>query len=163
MKALLAVTVVSTLLLSGCATSYQSTGFTGGYSETKLAPDVVRVVFRGNGYTRKERAQDLALLRAAELSLAAGCPYFAVLSENSDTKAHSFTTAGTSHTTGSAYVVGNQAYYSGQTTHIPGQTITFYKPETGILVQFLKEKPSEGFVFDAAFLVKELKGKYKIK
>ncbi|MBW7895673.1 MAG: hypothetical protein H3C27_11210 [Opitutaceae bacterium] len=163
MRTILTVTLVISLLLTGCATSYQSSGFTGGYSETKLAPDVVRVVFHGNGYTRQERAQDLALLRAAELTLEAGCSYFVVISKNSDTKAQSFTTAGTSHTTGSAYVVGNKAYYSGQTTHYPGQTVTFYKPKTGILVQFLKEKPSEGFVFDAAFLVEELKKKYGIK
>lgn len=163
MKTILTLTAVGVLLLAGCATSYQSTGFTGGYSETKLAPDVVRVVFRGNAYTKKERAQDLALLRAAELSLAAGYPYFMVLSENSETKAHSFTTAGSSHTTGSAHFVGNQAYYSGQTTYQPGQTMTFFKPETGILVRFLKEKQPDVFVFDAAFLLRELKEKYKVQ
>lgn len=59
----------SLLLLEGCATSHQEKGFTGGYSETQLAPDVFRVNFAGNGYTSSERAQDFALLRAAELSL----------------------------------------------------------------------------------------------
>lgn len=163
MKLLLANTALCGLLIFGCATSYQSNGFTGGYSETKLAPDVVRVVFRGNGYTGKERAQDLTLLRAAELSLAAGYPYFSVISENSETKTYSFTTAGTSYNTGTGSVVGNQVYYSGQTTHIPGQTVTFYKPETGILTKMLKDKPSDGLVFEASFLVKELKLKYKLK
>ncbi len=67
--------------LSGCATSYQQKGFTGGYSETQLAPDVFRVNFQGNGYTSSERAQDFALLRAAELSLERGFRYFALLDE----------------------------------------------------------------------------------
>jgi len=53
----------------------------GGYSETALATDVVRVVFRGNSSTSKERAQDLALLRAADLSRQAGFKFFTVLYE----------------------------------------------------------------------------------
>jgi hypothetical protein len=155
--------LASALFIGGCATAYQPNGYTGGFSETKLAPDVVRVVFTGNGYTSKQRAQDLALLRAAELSLAAGSPYFAVLSESTDVRHNSVTTSGTSYTTGSAYVVGNQAYYSGQTIHSPGQTMNFYHPESGILIKFLKEKPTNALVFDATFLVGSLKEKYKIR
>ena len=163
MRSTILTILVGAMLLSGCATSYQSTGLSGGYSETKLAPDVVRVIFRGNGYTKIERAQDFALLRASELSIQAGFPYFVVLNEQNDSKAQSINTPGTAYTTGSAYAVGNQAYYQGQTTYVPGQTITIYRPETGILVQFLKEKPQGTFAFDAAFLVNSLKEKYSVK
>jgi len=57
------------LIIVGCATGYHQNGFTGGFSETRLAPDVFRITFRGNGYTSAERAQDFALLHASELVL----------------------------------------------------------------------------------------------
>ena len=150
-------------LLAGCATSYQSNGFTGGYSETQLAPDVFRVAFRGNGYTSPERAQDFSMLRAAELALQHGFTHLAVVDERSSTTAHSFTTAGQATTTGTAYVYGNQATYSGHTTYTPGQTHTFYKPRTGLVVQFFKAKPDGVFAFDAVFLQQSIKQTYKIK
>ena len=58
------------LVLSGCATAYQSNSLTGGYTDTQLAPDVFRVSFSGNAFTSNDRVQDFALLRAAELTLA---------------------------------------------------------------------------------------------
>jgi len=122
------------LLCASCATSYDSSSLlTGGYSETKLAPDVVRVVFRGNSSTSKERAQNLALMRAADLSLQAGFPYFTVLEETNDKRQDS----------------------SGG--------ITISMPKNEILVQFLKEKPVGALAFDAAFLIRTLKEKYNIK
>jgi hypothetical protein len=163
MKSIYILFVTWVFLIAGCATGYQPTGFTGGYSETRLAPDVVRVVFLGNGYTGKERSQNFALLRGAELTVAAGFQFFRVLSENTDKSAYSFTTGGSSYTTGSAYAVGNQVNYTARTNYIPGQTMTFYKPETGLLIQFVGEKPQDGFAFDAAFLIKNLREKYNIK
>lgn len=74
------------MLLAGCATGYHSTGFTGGFSETWLAPDVVRVNFRGNGWTDPERAQDFALLRAAELGMTRGFSHVVVRSEQDSTR-----------------------------------------------------------------------------
>ena len=55
------------LVLSACATTYQSESFSGGFSETQLDKNVFRVSFQGNGYTRAERAEEMALLRSAEL------------------------------------------------------------------------------------------------
>jgi hypothetical protein len=74
------------LALGGCATAYQPTGLEGGYEETQLAPDVYRVSFRGNAVTEPERAQDFALLRAAELTLQNGYTHFAVSSEQASTR-----------------------------------------------------------------------------
>ena len=51
--------------LTGCATEYHRSGLTGGFSETRLAPDLYRVYFAGNGFSTDERTQDFALLRAA--------------------------------------------------------------------------------------------------
>jgi hypothetical protein len=93
MRATVPVILFGLLLASGCGTIHSiATGtayqpysvVTGGYSETLLAPDVARIVFRGNSSTSKERAQDLALLRAADLSRQAGFKYFTVLREQTD-------------------------------------------------------------------------------
>jgi hypothetical protein len=130
------------LVLSGCGTVHSIVGGTpyqpynsviGGYSETQLASDMVRVVFRGNSSTSKERAQDIALLRAAELSLQAGFPYFAVVKEDDETKQ---STSG---------------------------DLTIYMPRSAILVRFLKEKPADGLNFDAEFLSRTLREKYEVK
>lgn len=43
------------------------------------------------------------------------------------------------------------------------ETMTFYKPETGIVVQFFKSKPDATFAFDAAFLEQSIKQTYKIE
>jgi hypothetical protein len=149
--------------ITSCATPYQPYGITGGYKETPLAPDVVRVTVEGNGYTSRDRVQDFALLRASEMALQSGYPYFVVINERNDTSTGSFTTAGSSYTSGSVYGVGNSAYYSGTTTYIPGQTITFQFPETGILVKFVKKKSKDALVFDANFLLTTLRQKYKIQ
>lgn len=160
--ALITATLVA-VLLSSCATSYQPTGFTGGFSETQLAPDVFRIAFEGNGYTSTQRAQDFSMLRASELALKNGFTHLAVVDERSSTAAHSFTTSGQATTTGTAYLSGNRATYSGQTTYNPGQTHTFYKPRTGLVVQLFKSKPEGVFAFDAAFLQRSIKQTYKIK
>jgi len=148
--------------LSGCATSYQQKGFTGGYSETQLAPDVFRVNFQGNGYTSSERAQDFALLRAAELGLEKGFKYFALLDESSSSKLSTFTTSGSAYTTGSASVIGNTATYSGHTTYTPGQTYLISKPHTGVLVRGFMSKPDDIYTFEVEFLQQSLKRKYNL-
>ena len=167
------------LVLPGCATGYHSTGFTGGYSDTQLAPDVYRIVFRGNGYTPPERAQDLALLRASELTLQRGFTCFAIVDERHSTSISSFTTPGHADTTaygtgcssgniylnpyGGSYSGTSSAYVDAHTTYTPPQTYVFYKPQTGILVRAFQTKPEGVSTFDAAFLQQSLKQKYRIK
>lgn len=70
-------------LVSCGATPYQCGigKYTGGYTETQMAPDTFRVVFAGNGFTPTQMAQDFATLRAAELALEKGFGYFVVVSE----------------------------------------------------------------------------------
>lgn len=155
--------VTVAVLVSGCATSYQSTGLTGGYSETQLAPDVFRIYFRGNGYTSGERAEDFAMLRAADVCLQHGFNCFALLDESSSSSTSAITTPGYAYTTGSAYAYGNSATYSGYTTYSPGQTILIHKPRAGLMIRAFQTKPDAIFTFDAAFLEKSLKQKYHIQ
>jgi hypothetical protein len=77
--------IALTLTMASCATPYQSTGFVGGYSDTALAPDVYRVSFQGNGYTSLGRAQDFAMLRAADTALSHGFRYFAIVDKENRT------------------------------------------------------------------------------
>ncbi|MGO8763261.1 MAG: CC0125/CC1285 family lipoprotein [Desulfobaccales bacterium] len=151
------------LLLAGCATSYQSKSLMGGYSDTQLAPDVFRVYFKGNAYTSNERAQDLVLLRAAELSLQHGFKYFTIVDESSSTKVSSITTPGSAQTTGTVYGVGNYAQYSGTTTYTPSTTHFMFKPRTGLLIKCFTDKPDNVYTFDSAFVQESIKQKYDIK
>ena len=155
--------IAAAMFVSGCATSYQSTSFTGGYSETQLAPDVFRVYFRGNGYTSGERAEDFAMLRAADLCLQHGFAFFALLNESSSTSTSAVATPGYAYTTGSAYGYGNSATYSGQTFYSPGQTILIHKPRAGLLIRGFQTKPDGIYTFDAAFLQQSLQQKYHIR
>lgn len=158
-------------LLCGCATGYNHSGLFGGFSDTQLAPDVFRVTFKGNGYTSRERTADFALLRAAELCQTNGFPFFAVVTGQSGGTASSYTTPSTAYTTGSGSYQGvatgntiSGSYsYAGTTTYNPGQTFTWFKPETGLLVQGFKEKPDGIYTFDSTFLVKSIKDRYNIK
>lgn len=67
------------LLLTACATPYQSSGIRGGYSEKKISDDVYNVVFEGNGFTSKESVQTYWLYRASEITLEKGYDYFEIL------------------------------------------------------------------------------------
>lgn len=159
----LAISCFASCLITGCATSYHSSGFTGGYSDTQLAPDVFRVHFRGNAHTSKERAQDFAMLRAADLCLEHHFTCFAVMGQNDSSSAYNFTTAGQSYTTGTAYASGNSATYSGSTSYYPGQTYTLYKPDSGLTVRCFKTKPDGVYAFDAQFLERSIRQKYGMK
>ncbi len=68
------------LLLSACATSYQSMGMTGGHLEQKGPGALEMVAFSANGYTKPELAQKYALYRCAELAKARHKPFFLMYS-----------------------------------------------------------------------------------
>ncbi|HTO07415.1 MAG TPA: hypothetical protein VMR86_10210 [Myxococcota bacterium] len=70
------VLAAAALGLAACATPYQPEGYAGGYTEIQMRPKAWIVTFRGNGYTGSSRAQDMALLRACDLVLEAGCTHY---------------------------------------------------------------------------------------
>lgn len=80
MKKLLLTALATAGLLSACATTYQSTGATGGFRDRHVAEDVYRVSFSGNGFATRETAQTYWLYRAAELTLEKGYQGFQILS-----------------------------------------------------------------------------------
>lgn len=81
-------------LLAGCATvtPYQpqvSRGpVTGGYSDTQVEPDRLRVAFSGNTLTSRETVEIGLLYRAAELTLARGYDWFELADRATDRKTY---------------------------------------------------------------------------
>ena len=63
-------------VVAGCATAYGPENANGGYSETQLQPNVYRVTFRGNVRLAQAQTNEMALLRAAEVTLANGYVWF---------------------------------------------------------------------------------------
>jgi len=154
---------IMVLALTGCATTYQRQSFTGGYSETQLGENVFQVSFRGNGYTSRERASDFSILRCAELALENGFRYFVIIDSEKYSKTGAYTTPTQSYTTANAYGYGNYAHGTATTTTYGGQTVFISKPRATNTILCFKEKPeTDGLFFDAEFVVKSIKQKYRI-
>ena len=67
------------LVLCACATGYQPSNFTGGYTDIKTSGQVWNIRYGGNGYTTAETVQTFWLYHAAELTLAQGYDGFRIL------------------------------------------------------------------------------------
>ncbi len=171
---LISCTIIG-LMIAGCATSYQSNGFSGGYSDLKLQDNVFKISFRGNGYTNEQRAADFALLHAAEVALENGYGYFAVVDEKETTQNFLTTTPTTAHTTGTVYLnspaviggsvhaVGNSGSYSGTTTYSGGQIVNIRKPTATYTIACFKEKPiTNDMIYDAKQLARNLGKNYGV-
>ncbi len=144
--------VMSTVIvaaLSGCATAYQSKGFSGGFSETMLSPDSFKINFAGNGYTSAERSSDFAMLRAADKSLELGCNYFGILNEADGASVGSVTVGSAGWGRGGAWGFSS--------------TVPVVKPNSTLLVKCFKTRPLGGNTFDANFITQSIRTKYGIK
>lgn len=71
-------TLVACLLMSGCATQYQSGKFSpfGGYADSPVNEKLQKVVFSGNGYTEVDTAIKYAKFHCAEIAEKNNKPYF---------------------------------------------------------------------------------------
>jgi hypothetical protein len=166
--------VIVAFFLASCSTAYQPVGLTGGYSATRLEENVFQVSFRGNGYTRQERASDYALLRSAQVALEHGYPFFAIVDGQHYSEQSAWTSPSTSTTNlnatsyGTLSTYGNTGTYSGNTygtettTTYGGQTYITRRPTASNTVVCFKEKP-QGFVYNAAFIVKSMREKYGLE
>ena len=162
------------LLLGGCATAYQPQGMTGGFSETQLDTNVFTVTFKGNGFTDRDKANDFALLRSAELALEHGFKYFVIVGAQQYSKNSTYTTPTTAttnvnaNTFGSAINYGNNTTYNANTygtattTVSGGQTYNISKPRTSNTIVCFTEKP-QGFAYNAEFITKSLNQKHGIE
>ncbi len=162
--------------LVGCATGYARHGFSGGYSDMKLQDDIFRVMFSGNAFCGRGRAEDFTLLRCAELTLEQGYRYFIIIDEKSEISTSSYTSPVTAETRGSIIdttpvttggnvtIVGGSATYSGKTTYSGGQTHSLHKPSTCNTIKCFREKPNIAtMVYDAEQVKRNLKRAHRIK
>lgn len=157
------VSMIAFIFLSGCATGYQKQGLTGGFTETQLSENVWRVAFVGNGYTSREKAQDLAMLRSADLALGNGFRFFTLEDENSYVSSEVVTNPTTSTTTGSAYVYGNSVQSRAKTQTYGGQSVTVNRPTTTNTVVLYRDRPTgPGMVYDAVFICSSIGNKYSV-
>ncbi len=79
-----ALPLFALLVFAGCATAYQSKGFTGGFSEVWQSERSVVVTFNGNGFTSAETVEQYATIRAAELALDRGFPYIRIANQQTE-------------------------------------------------------------------------------
>jgi hypothetical protein len=151
------------IIFSCCATAYKKIGWKGGYSETQLGENIFRVSFRGNGFTREERASDFNLLRSAEVSLENGFRYFIIVESDKSSSLSTYTTPMTSHTRVHVNVSGNYATGSATTYSDGGETYLISKPRAANTILCFKEKPEASvIIFDAEFVKKSIRHKYRL-
>jgi hypothetical protein len=161
MRILAAISLIA--VLGGCATVYQSEGLSGGFSETQLDTNVFRVSFRGNGYTRAEIAEELALLRSAELTRKNGFTHFAIIDGRTREQSGTYTAPTQSYTTANATAYGNSAYGTARTTTYGGQTFHISKPSTTNTIMCFNGKPDiQGLTYDAQFICNSLGQKHGV-
>lgn len=135
------LSVASVVLVSSCATSYDTeksfwTGNTG-FSETQLGSNVWQIDFTGNNFTNRDTTKKFSLKKAAEIAVREGYPYFVIVDGETNRDV-----TGSSHAGGFNGFFGGSSYATANTA-------------TTMTVELLKRKvSSKGLVYEAAFLMK---------
>lgn len=139
-------------MLSGCARTYQETGFTGGYRDFQIEDRVYTVSFSGNGYSNEQDVYLLFLTRCAELAIDNGYPFFYLIESSDDTTTEEFTQPGESTTSSSGAFTGSYSWHgnSGQlygqgtvtsrTQYRPPRTYTVTKPAFSGRILLVRER-----------------------
>lgn len=144
------------VIISGCSTKYQPSGYTGGYSETRLGENIFTVSFDGNGYTSMNQAADYTLLRSSELALKNHYKYFIIV----DTEKYVSEEKSSSSYTANGTISGS--YYTANIQEHKG--MTFRKPSSKNTIICFNEKPNtKGLIYDAEYLVKSLRTRYDLQ
>jgi len=152
-----ALLAAGALLLGGCATRYQQSGAQGGFTDLRLDDNVFKVTFDGNSFTSANQVEDMALLRASELTLAAGFHYFVVASSQANVEQIQQSTP--SQVTTSGTVVGKTVQTTSKVT--PGTNYTINKTSNSMIFVAFTERPSVGVPYDAKRIYESLAPKYK--
>lgn len=150
--------------LTSCATPYGTVGPTGGFQSQRISTDRFIVDFSGNGFTSKDKTNDYAMLRSAEITKEYSFSYFTIEGDKDLSGVDSHYSGSTSYTTGQLNTYGGYGSYSGYTTTTPEVT-NIYKPGSQLHIRCYTKRPSGhvGKVYDAAQVIAELKAKHKIQ
>lgn len=149
-----------TMLLASCATGYHSPSYSGGYTDKILGDGYYSVNFSANGYTSKQRAEDLALLRACELARSGNYKRFDLIGGHTNINAQTTYTSGTTNTfvNGNSYGGNFQASAFSITT--PPIPITSHKPDSTVTIH-AHSIPERGNEIEA--MIQKLATKYRIR
>jgi len=169
MKRILAPLVLITLTLGmvGCGspTKYEPTTWRGGFSDIQLDTNVYRVTFEGNSRTNATRAEDLALLRSAELSLSKGYSFFVII--DGKTRVDQTQVVNPVQTFSTTEIKRNERgrpkeKYTSTTTY-GGDTTTYSMPSTiNTIMLFHKRPDMNTVIYDAKLLCNSLGAKYQV-
>lgn len=163
--------VVAPLVLVGCRTPYMAydceptgnpwplTGWNckGGYSELELSPETYQVSFSGREIT-SAKAQDYALLRAAELTLERGHRYFFVKQGWGQTDVQLHGGPQSSQT----IPTGENGFF---TLGSGGGTTSMRLPQASYIIRIIRDEEEETMgpnVYDAVTIQASIRGKYRL-
>ena len=149
------------LAVVGCSAYKPRSGNGPGYTDMQINANIYRVTLRGTAATKPDQADEMALLRASELMLSKGFPFFSVLSGSERIEHDSVTTPMQSTTLGTISSYGSSAKYSGQTSYIGGDTLDFETPTVTKTVIGFKDRPnSERLVYNSQQIFDSLASRY---
>lgn len=157
------------LSLFGCATGYKPYGTFGGYSETQLAENRFKILYKGNAYVARDTAEDYLLLRSAEVTLQNGFTHFVVLDGSSEDEVHVHSIPVTTTTRGSVDKQGDGVKMKSETITSGGGVSVSRHPRTSALIVCYKGRPPASAkadparTFDAQFISTGMRRKYEIK
>jgi len=135
------VLVLFTLGLCGCATGYQSSSFSGGYTDSLTGNNTAIVSFKSNAFTSMEETRRYAMRRAAEVTLQNGFDYFLIEGDNQYLKNQQLSGSVNCTTIG----------YSTTCTPIGGGSVS--KPRVQLDIRMFKgDLPNQTGYYDARFL-----------
>lgn len=142
----LLLVLLCSFLAVGCSTGRTYHAFDAywslGYNDTRMGEDTWSVSYRGYEISQGE-ANDYALLRAAEVTAAAGYRYFVVLNEQNSTSTTAIGTFNSYQGTGSGFI-----------------SSTSY-PEVRLSIKGFKAKPAGNTaVLDNQYLAPAIRQKY---
>lgn len=153
----------------GCSTGYYSNSIGSGFEDSQISPDTFEIVFSGNGYTSRQKCDDMALLRASDIALNNGFSHFKIIQRNKgeDSYTHQVNPASVDSSSTSSYqgtLNGNNYYGSGSSsstsTFNPAQGITFTFPKTQIVIKCFKSSNPDAF--NASTIKNQMMKKYNI-
>jgi hypothetical protein len=155
---------MAALCLCSCATPYRPLRAGKGFADSQIAPDQFLVSFKGNGQTSLERAYDFLLLRATEVSLQHGFPYFAVMDVTNTSSASRYTVRQQFYTDSAATGFGPVESYGsrGGIVEVEEPHI-YFQPGATLLVKCFTRKPDKPFTYEAAVLGQSLRRKNKMR
>jgi len=157
-------TLILVLILAGCAigSSYHNSDnmWKLGYSDTQLNEGIFRVSYAGYGIPQSE-CDDLAIMRASEITKEKGYKYFRILTEKQSSHSQSFYIPGSTYTTGTVSGYGNTARVNA-TSYSTGISGTANYPVSTITIEMLKEKGDASSTLDAETIWSSLAKKHGV-